>query len=280
MRYLIAFSMMIVVLTACRAQPKDEIKLLPEAKRPKMAPDLVEALSTEPFTLKNTAKLASYLMNENHSFQNIVRVYAFGGVYEADYFQINSPNNAIRFWYCYNPTNSDYPTFFLALEQINADDSTEKDPENSPAIGDTLMVPTVFTYNKTSTHYTEIQNFIQEDTSVGKAKKISRQDVLDFAENFRSLLSIISPNGIGPYSKYMVSIFEKNPSYDEFLNRNGGLTHIRYYLGLSHDIDHEPNWLRPVLAGVDAQRRTVYNRANLNVGTFLQKSFPPPPYNN
>ncbi len=260
------------------AFPENEMRFLFETKEIVFPEYLSTAVKSEKFSLINTAKLGAFYMNANNSFRNISKV-SWGGTFDANAFKLNAPNNAVRLWYCYNPKNKKYPKFFLALEQIEITGDTAKYPESSPAIGNKLIIPEVFPYpTSASTTSIDIQKFIEShDTDVAGKMQLSAAEVLEYSENFRDLISIISPADIGPYCKYMVAIFVSGDPYNEFMAREGGLTFVRYYMGLSYDPTHEPNYLRPVLAGVSADGTTVTgNRTDPE--PFLQKSVPPPPY--
>jgi hypothetical protein len=272
------------LLTSCSTpkEPEENVmRFKTESAVISFPSSLSTAVQSEPFHINNTAKLAAFYMNSNNSFRNVAKKYSWGGTFDANIFKLTNPNNAIRLWYCYNSDNNKYPKFFLALEQIEATNDTDKKPEAAPEISkDSLFVPKVFVYPDEITTSDAIRNFIEKhDTDEPGNLKISREDVLRYSDNFRDFLSIISPSDIGPYCKYVVAIFREGDYFREFLNRENGLTFVRYYMGLSYDPSHEPNYLRPVLAGVRSDGTTLLDLVTRTNGTFLQKSVPPPPDN-
>lgn len=230
---------------------------------------------SDPFSVKSTADIMSTLLLSSPSLNNLARSKGIGGVFEKEYLEIKNGMAGIRLWYCYNSIDRMYPEFFLALEQIKTFDG--QNPEDNP--GDTLMVPYTFLYTEKDEGPNATYNFIvnHKTTSV-KNTKIDKVRVLQFSRAFKSLMSIISPNPFDQYCKYPVAFFENTDAYKDFMNNDSKF--VRYYLGLSFDPDHKPNYFRPVLVGVEDSGLTRVSSTNRNKDDepFIQKSVPPPPH--
>jgi hypothetical protein len=110
----------------------------------------------------------------------------------------------------------------------------------------------------------------------------SKDLILKYTRNFRDYIArlpITEDQYPDPYCRYSVAFFENNDAYREFIGRNPD--RVVFIMGYSTHPDHNYNFLRPVLAGVDTQGRIIgsesVNPSPFNDGKLLQHSWPPPP---
>jgi hypothetical protein len=280
--HLYLFSMMLLAVICCESPREKETDYFYSFNSQRVDQSdtaLMNDFKGDPFHISSAAKLGSFLLNRNSGLRNIAKEYSYGGVFDAALFNLDGVNkNAIRFWYCYNPHDDDFPVFFLAAEQIKYDFTAQKpNPEDETLMNAELTVPETFTYAPDNSRRATVQQFLLDhETKQANTLSIEKAKVLEYSENFMSLVSIISPADDELFCQYRVAIFEKNKPYDDFMGRQPKL--IRYYMGLGMDEIHEPNYLRPILAGVKPDGTTLRETGDATIGAFLQKSVPPPPF--
>lgn len=231
----------------------------------------------DPISIDDACHLVEKMLKQS-TLQKIAKTKTFGGFFPADVFKIRPGNIGVLLWYCYNPESGDngFPELFFAVEQVQIyDDSLH----TLPVPGDSIVIPERFTYSQTTNDFNKIKGFVighVTKTSL-RSQPISAANVRKFSKNFLSLISIIS--GDTTLCKYPFALFKNNSSYDHFMKK-AGLSYVRYYLGMSLDAKHKPNYLRPILAGADASGGTILNLTKSRAeDPFLQKSVPPPPSN-
>jgi hypothetical protein len=107
--------------------------------------------------------------------------------------------------------------------------------------------------------------------------KIKFDKVLEFAFEFKNqMIDLDSIFGHLP-SKYAVAYFEYNDAYDSLMLLKP--EKIKYTLAYVPVKDDKPNYLRPVLMAISDSGNIILEHKDFPKGTFLQKSFPPPPNN-
>jgi hypothetical protein len=238
-------------------------------------------MKSDPISIESTIEMSSLLLEEQPALSNIARYIAFGGVFNASVFNMQQNMFGVRMWYCYNPNNNNklFPEFFLALEHIDKETYDENNPEKL-SLNPTFIVPETFKYDKIDYEEKTIEEFIMTHgaiTTNPSPPPISQTEITEFSNNFKSLMSIISPRASKPYCKYPVAIFEYTLAYKNFLAAPQPMW-VRYYMGLARDPSHKPNYMRPILAGVDEFGKPILRVVLDTDESFLQKSVPPPPH--
>jgi len=272
---------LVAALSGCSNQEQPQIKTpdnqaLWVQEKAHYAPsaDMEAHFFSDPYPIRDAAILLSDFFMQP-ALYNLGRHKSIGGAFDATYFKMKPGKTAVRLWYCYNPNDPQWPEFFLALEQIEKYDSTTVEKNISAE----LVVPEVFIYSESTTDAQTTEAFIRNRKTMAlKNQKIDSTTVLKYATNFKSLMSIISLDPREPYCKYAVSIFDANPSYNDFMAQNQAQVH--YFLGFAlSPKNHKPNYLRPLLAAVDSSGSLIMRSSAKGTDeSLLQKSVPPPPH--
>jgi hypothetical protein len=221
-------------------------------------------------TLDAASEIGSVLIDRVQTLSAISTTLGFGGTFDKIHFEKKDAMRAVKLWYCYNPDNSDYPKLFLALEQIEKFESGDK-PEDPPK--NDCAVPSTFLYDGASPSHEDVKKFMRNTTKdVAPVKKtIEPETVLEFSKNFKNL--------VGLHCKYPVAIFHFNAPYDIFVKQKS--KNVRYFFGYAADPDYHPNYIRTILAGIDANGKLINDEPEMTngetAGILLQKSVPPPP---
>jgi hypothetical protein len=243
------------------------------------------ALVSDPFGLDETVELChNYLKIPQENPVYLHKKY-FMGLFSKDLFQISDGKKGIRFWYCLKNGLAPFPKFFLALEALDSYDKEK--PEEEDNMLEKLIVPKIFGYNRRSNNDIEIKKFLKGNpfkNSKGGSKEITKERVIRYSKNFKEYISKlpIEENGTPhPYIQYSISFFENNPKFKDFMERNPD--RVAFLMGYSTDESHFPNYLRPILAGIDKDGKIILpveaEEELKSEGTLLQHSWPPPPPN-
>jgi hypothetical protein len=246
------------------------------------SPETWKAFDSDHFTMKATSEVG-YNFLSNSKFQALEPKINFGGTFEAKYFKNeNNKSIGVRFWFCYNHKkgDKDYPEFFLALEQVENYDTLQ--PESFVDVSKKLRVPIISGFNNSLENGAlSLEDYFTGylNTEIINNKEIEFTKVLHFAFAFKNLMiDLDSIFGHLP-SKYAVSYFEFNQAYDDFMKLNPDK--VKYTMGFfpvgTDDIYHKPNYFRPVLMAIGRNGKIIHNDPAYAKGTFLQRSFPPPP---
>lgn len=188
----------------------------------------------------------------------------------------NRPYTGNMGWFCLNRENNNYPKLFMAFEKNN--DYQRGTMVNAPA-KNTLICPdknSTFTFNTAGnteeflrSHSTSAQNMVD--------KRITKQEVINFKENFRSheLFSLLN---LRPYG-----FFENDGQMEgdvmKFLLQPN-LKYIRYYFGYDKAERYKEGRIRVILVGVDENGKNLVPGGSpqfiARKNVILQKSWPPP----
>jgi hypothetical protein len=265
----------------CSCKDKDEQK--PEEQNPEAAKKSISEFKTDPISIAKTSKLISYFLKGDPRLERIARQKELGGYFYAREFTLPAGANmhaGVVLWHCYNPqVEKPFPEFFLAVEQVTAYDSIHPPQEPQKNV---LTIPIrTFVYRERDNEERTIMDYIDRhitaDASLPAPITIGKEEVKKYATNFSELMRWIEPYPNNPYCKYPHAFFRNNSSYKNFMRRSPA--YVRYYLGLAYDDDHYPNYLRPILAPVNASGGTIMEKRSAADEPFIQKSVPPPPYN-
>jgi hypothetical protein len=283
---MIAAIMTTVIFSACNREKKGN-NASPEQlqKGQALAPfsdHARKAFVSDPFTLKASGEAGTYFLKQHYPLQIIARRVAFGGTFGADNFAVPmSPADTsagVKLWYCYNPSDKDYPKLFLALERIA--NYNENDPLESPKTP--CIVPSTFKYDEKGEDPEDVKKYMKKQQNQTRSPKytIEPSKVIEFSNNFKSLISIISPDdpihGIDSLCQYPIAVFKYKPAYETFMSKKPDS--VRYFFGLAKVRQHKPNYIRTILVGMD--KNGIINDQPENQETYgilLQKSVPPPP---
>ncbi|MCH6236819.1 hypothetical protein [Cognataquiflexum rubidum] len=241
--------------------------------------ETLESIKSDPMQMTRAAEISSYFLERSDDFGKLEAKNNFAGIFEASYFIKDPTKKGIRFWYCFNKSGrGGYPKFFLALEQIENFDTLQ--PESFSDISKKLRVPIISAYTGTPVigKY-DLESYFKIPEKPGSIvnREIEFSEVLQFAFEFKNLMiDLDSIFGHLP-SKYAVAYFEYNDAYDSLMLLKP--EKIKYTMAYVPIKDDKPNYLRPVLMGIDNSGKTIIDREGYSYGTFLQKSFPPPPNN-
>lgn len=241
------------------------------------SPETLESIKSDPFTLEAASEAGVNFLVNADSFGALEAKKYFSGIFDAKYFQPKPGKKGIRFWYCFNQYDTTkYPKFFLALEQVG--NYEIKKPEAFSIFSDELIVPEIIPYTGSDPkNGRDLEPYFKSFNKLSsiEIKKIKFDKVLEFAFEFKNLMiDLDSIFGHLP-SKYAVAYFEFNDSYMDFIKLNP--VNIKYTMVYIPDKNHKPNFLRPVLMGIDSTGNIIIEREGFSIGTFLQKSTPPPP---
>jgi len=241
-------------------------------------PETLKSIKSDPFLMSSAAIFSSNFLDRSNDFNELDAKNNFSGTFDAKYFKKDSTKKGVRFWYCYNKSGGGgYPKFFLAVEQV--DYYIEDNPEYFSDFSKKLTVPIISGYTGSFPNGKEsleeyYRNHNEPDPIVNKEIEFGK--VLDFAFQFKNLMiDLDSIFGHLP-SKYAVAYFDFNDAYDSLLDLNP--IKIKYTMAYIPIKGDKPNYLRPVLMGIDNSGKIIIERNGYSKGTFLQKSFPPPPY--
>lgn len=247
-------------------------------KKLAFSPETLESIKSDPFRMARAAEFNSLFLLKAKEFGLLEAKKNFSGTFLSEHFKIDTTKQGVRFWYCYNKTNSKYPTFFLALEQV--DTFIEERPEDFSIFSKKLIVPHVSAFDGVQENgaYNLKEYYEKADLLNGfQEKQIEFGEVLKFAIEFKNLMIDLSLNPAFGHlpSKYAVAYFKFNDSYRDFMKLNP--TKIKYTMAYIPIDDDKPNFLRPILIGIDNSGKAIIEHKDYPNGTFLQKSFPPPP---
>lgn len=235
---------------------------------------------TLPISLQNTAEMVASMLKQK-ALGNIAKNASLGGYFMSDVFRVQPPNRGVLLWHCYNPRGENsLPKFFVAVEQVTGYDSIKK-PPTEPAAMDLAVPLGTYKYTPSDNSQLAVLNSIRAQRTKPSAPGpsttfISRVLVKRYNLKFDSLMLSIKKETDSLYCKYPHAFFIDNTAYENFLRRNP--TYVRYYFGVSWDKKHEPNYLRPILGGANADGYTIQKKSLIvNDEPFIQKSVPPPP---
>lgn len=253
-------------------------------KYPCLDEKTLQEIKSDPISLENAGCLAHiYLELAKKQIKGFSIIECFGGYFKASELKLEDSHVGIRFWYCLKNDDSANPEFFLALERVK---KYEKDfPEDINDMAGRLSVPKLIKYKGNGSERSAVESELKSDLykqARGRHRTIRKLKILEYSANFRNFINQHS-SGEGvvndPYLKYVIAYFENNPSYKAFMDQNP--VYVGYFMGYANHPDFFPNYLRPILAGVDAQGKIIgierENPKGMTGGKLLQHSWPPPP---
>ncbi|SMD44490.1 hypothetical protein SAMN00777080_3112 [Aquiflexum balticum DSM 16537] len=244
------------------------------------------ALVSDPFGLDETVELSNnYLKIPDLNAAFPFKEY-FLGLFNSSALNISEDKSGVRFWYCLRSGIGPFPKFFLALETLDRYD--KKNPEDQTNMLENLFIPKMKGYWKKPIDKPNVETFLKRDifkNSKPNPNKIRKKNVIRFSQNFKNQIKSPSTNEVGtsdPYCKYSIAYFENNDEFKTFMGRKPD--RIAFIMGYSRDTLHFPNYIRPILAGIDKEGNIILPKEDAGSGvvsekTFLQHSWPPPPPN-
>ncbi len=222
------------------------------------------------FTFSISSDEASVLLADyvNNKAINEVTHGTLGGTFPAnEVYDENERNIGVKFWYCLNTSDPQYPRFFLVAEKVSTISRISVDDEP----GSDLLVTCdqTFAYRGIqSPKPTDMLSYIRSEREhFGCNLQISKADVIKYTKAFRE-------SSLGNYAKYPFCFFFDDNSGDfKKLVSQPDVSYIRYFMGF--DEKESVNQIRVVLMGVDSKGFNVAHAKAI----ILQKSIPPPPGN-
>lgn len=275
----------IFLLAACSGNKKPTAETavtdaLLEAPAPAPVDDLAKRSHKIPFD--SAALLVSDALN-NASLNKVLTSYSFGGTFPVKLFRVSPDSSGIILWSCYKGGKK--PEFYLALEQLKSYDTTNlpKAPTSK-----NLMRPQFLFKNTMARPYTTpaVKKFIENQVIPRNgATSIDNASVVKNINSFDSLMAAM-PDGSGKkYNEHPFSYFRESTdgTFSKFLDQAGANGFVRYYFAF--DEKEKPNRIRVILVAVDAAGKNITRTAatattSAGDALILQKSIPPPPYNN
>jgi hypothetical protein len=280
---LLVFS--IVLFAACSGTKKPTAETaaanaLLQTPAPTPVVDLAKRSHKIPFD--SAALLVADALN-NTALNKLLTSYSFGGTFPVKLFRVSPDSSGIILWSCFKGGKK--PEFYLAIEQLKSYDTTNlpKAPTSK-----TLMRPQFLFKNAMSKPYTTpaVKRFI-ENQIIPKngATSIDNASVVKNISSFDSLMAAM-PDGSGKkYNEHPFSYFRESTdgTFSKFLDQAGANGFVRYYFAF--DEKEKPNRIRVILVAVDAAGKNITKTAATAATSggdalILQKSIPPPPYNN
>ena len=243
-----------------------------------------KALVSDPFGLEETVELSHNYLKIPKVCPTYIHKYYFTGLFSASLFKISDAKSGIRFWYCLKNGKGPFPKFFLALEILDRYD--ENNPEEQTNMGKSLFLPKIRRYWNKPNDKPHVTDFLKSSLfkyTLPNPNRISKENVIKFSQNFKECMSKAPENEMGisdPFCEYSTAYFINNNYFKTFMARNPD--RVAFIMGYSTDSSHFPNYLRPILAGVDKKGNIILPKknnvsGNLEEKTFLQDSWPPPP---
>lgn len=248
-----------------------------------LSPDTLDAIKSRTFGLNNAVEFAHNYLGIPQNNRPYSHKGYFMGVFGSKIFDVGASKEGIRFWYCLNTSGGSFPKFFLAMEELDTYDDGK--PEDESNMSSNLFVPKMMRYSRVSIEKPKIDIHLNSDifrNSFPTGNTISKERVLMYSKNFKDYISKLQVNPgqyLDPYCRYSVAFFKNNAAYREFMGRNPD--RVAFIMGYCINNDFYPNYLRPILAGVDNLGRIIGSRvpnsAAKSEKTLLQHSWPPPP---
>lgn len=231
------------------------------------------------------AKLVSnYLLHSD--LTKIFKHRYLGGTIQKKYFQVDTANSGIIFWFCYRTCKN--PEFFLALEQLKTWSTINAQLPSEPASDSLIITKNMISHTGISLTQNGVKKHLFEHRQKGNdVEFISKKLVQAYIHNFDSIMKSHMDKKERKYCNYNFSYCDKSRDYDfkksqyvtntdfqDFLNQTPKDGFIRYYLGFN---EHEPeNRIRVILFSVDKNGKPI-TKIGKNNPIILQKSWPPPP---
>jgi hypothetical protein len=277
------FLLSLAMLTSCKEKKEPEVQTVPVESKNILDADVPKqaspgAIKSIPITVKEAAKQISELLGHK-TLERMAKRVSLGGYFYARPFKITGGDDAaIILWNCYNLDDPEYPTLFVAVEQVAKYDTTAPPPAGP--VASSLITP-VATFNFTGSSNAEdsVLKFMRiprkPEGTEPLEKTISKELAEKFIANFKAMIGTLEVVTGAKYSAYPLAAFGNNDYYKRFEARPHKF--VKYYLTLYFDTRHRPNYLRPVLGVAGDDGILIEIKNTRQDPPMMQKSWPPPP---